>query len=289
MKTRSFLTAALLFVAGAANILAQEYPRSYKWLSNNELAFTMDGSYTDDGGFTLQLGRKTRRTEGVNAPEKFADFPLKPEGAVNLSYSPDSTLLAFTRDNDLWVADIAGGKETRLTHDGSETIMNGYASWVYYEEIFGRASRYRAFWWSPDSRKLAFYRFDDSEVPMFPIYSPFGQDGVLRRTHYPKAGEKNPEVRIGIYDLESGALSWADFDPAQDQYFGTPFWGADSRTFFVPREPRIQRTLDLYAVDPSSGSKRAIYHEEVSTWLDWIDGMLFSEKGLYTPGEFFEK
>ena len=286
MKTRSFLTAALLFVAGAANILAQEYPRSYKWLSNNELAFTMDGSYTDDGGFTLQLGRKTRRTEGVNAPEKFADFPLKPEGAVNLSYSPDSTLLAFTRDNDLWVADIAGGKETRLTHDGSETIMNGYASWVYYEEIFGRASRYRAFWWSPDSRKLAFYRFDDSEVPMFPIYSPFGQDGVLRRTHYPKAGEKNPEVRIGIYDLESGALSWADFDPAQDQYFGTPFWGADSRTFFVPREPRIQRTLDLYAVDPSSGSKRAIYHEEVSTWLDWIDGMLFSEKGLYMVRSF---
>ena len=286
MKTRSFLTAALLFVAGAANILAQEYPRSYKWLSNNELAFTMDGSYTDDGGFTLQLGRKTRRTEGVNAPEKFADFPLKPEGAVNLSYSPDSTLLAFTRDNDLWVADIAGGKETRLTHDGSETIMNGYASWVYYEEIFGRASRYRAFWWSPDSRKLAFYRFDDSEVPMFPIYSPFGQDGVLRRTHYPKAGEKNPEVRIGIYDLESGALSWVDFDPAQDQYFGIPFWGADSQTFYVAREPRIQNTLDLYAVNPADGSKRAIYHEEVPTWLDWIDGMLFSDKGLYMVRSF---
>ena len=286
MKARRFSLAVILLVVVAAQAQAQNFPRSYKWLSNNEVAFTMDGSYTDSKGFTLQLGRKTLRQEGVNAPEKFADFPLKPEGAVNLTYSPDSTLLAFTRANDLWVVDIASGKEQRLTHDGTETIMNGYASWVYYEEIFGRASRYRAFWWSPDSQKIAFYRFDDTEVPMFPIYSAVGQDGTLRRTHYPKAGEKNPEVRIGICDLATGALTWADFDPSEDQYFGTPFWGADSQTFFVPREPRIQRTLDLYAVNPGDGSKRAIYHEEVSTWLDWIDGMLFSDKGLYMVRSF---
>ena len=99
------------------------------------------------------------------------------------------------------MADIADGKETRLTFDGSETVMNGYASWVYYEEIFGRPSRYRAFWWSPDSQTLAFYRFDDTQVPMFPIYSPFGQDGTLHRTRYPKAGERNPEVRIGFVPI----------------------------------------------------------------------------------------
>ena len=163
--------------------------------------------------------------------------------------------------------------------------MNGYASWVYYEEIFGRPSRYRAFWWSPDSRKLAFYRFDDTQVPMFPIYSPFGQDGTLRRTHYPKAGEKNPEVQIGFTDLQ-GDIVWADFDAREDQYFGIPFWGADSRTFYVAREPRIQNTLDLYAVNPEDGSKKAIYHEKVDTWLDWIDGMLFCDKGLYMVRSF---
>jgi len=205
---------------------------------------------------------------------------------VNLTYSPDSTRIAFTRANDLWVKDAATGSETRLTTDGSETIMNGYASWVYYEEIFGRPSKYCAFWWSPDSKTIAFYRFDDSQVPMFPIYSPFGQDGTLRRTHYPKAGERNPEVKIGFADIENGTLTWADFNPEEDQYFGTPFWGPDSRTLYVSREPRIQNTLDLYAVNAADGSKKQIYHEEVGTWLDWMEGMLFTDKGLYMARSF---
>mgnify|MGYP002852208976 CR=1 FL=1 len=204
--------------------------------------------------------------------------------AINVTYSPDSTKVAFTRDNDLWIASIKDSTETRLTFDGSETVYNGYASWVYYEEIFGRPSRYRAFWWSPDSKKLAFYRFDDTEVPMFPIYSPFGQDGTLRRTHYPKAGERNPEVRIGIADGTS--IVWADFDASEDQYFGTPFWGADSESLFVSREPRIQNHLDLYSVNVNDGSKSLIYSETVETWLDWIDGMLFAEDGLYMVRSF---
>ena len=155
-----------------------------------------------------------------------------------------------------------------------------------FEEIFGRPSRYRAFWWSPDSRRIAFYRFDDSQVPMFPIYSPFGPDGTLRRTHYPKAGERNPEVRIGLADLSDGSIVWADFDPSEDQYFGPPFWGPDSRHFYVPREPRIQNTLDLFAVDARDGSKRAIYHEQVATWLEWPEDILFTDKGLYLVRDF---
>ena len=293
MKANRLFVAMALLVAAAFTAQAQEWiPAAYKWLNNNEVAFSYDGSYTDSTCFKLQVGKvksgvlKTTRTDGFQAPEKYADFPLQPEDAVNLSYSPDSTKLAFTRANDLWVVDIASGAEKRLTSDGSETIMNGYASWVYFEEIFGRPSRYRAFWWSPDSQRLAFYRFDDTEVPMFPIYSPFGQDGTLRRTHYPKAGERNPEVRIGFASIADGNITWADFDEKEDQYFGTPFWSADSQTFFVAREPRIQNTLDLYAVNPADGSKRAIYHEEVPTWLDWIEGMLFSDKGLYMVRSF---
>lgn len=304
MKTNLWITVAVLLAAAGLTANAQgplptpaqgtisapaqgRIPASYKWLSNNEVAFSYDGSYTDSTCFKLQIqGKKTKRIEGVKAPEKYSSFPLQPDGAVNLTYSPDSTKLAFTRANDLWVVDIASGKETRLTHDGTETIMNGYASWVYYEEIFGRPSRYRAFWWSPDSKTLAFYRFDDTEVPMFPIYSAKGQDGTLRETHYPKAGERNPEVRIGFADIADGRIVWADFDPHEDQYFGTPFWGADSKTFFVAREPRIQNTLDLYAVSSADGSKKAIYHEKVDTWLDWMENMLFTDKGLYMVRSF---
>jgi dipeptidyl-peptidase-4 len=206
----------------------------------------------------------------------------------NVTPSPDGTKEAFTRGGDLWVRSVADSVETRLTFDGSELILNGYASWVYYEEIFGRPSRYRAFWWSPDSQRLGFYRFDNSAVPMFPIYSPFGQDGRLLQTRYPKAGEANPSVRVGIIEARAGAKPvWADFDDSPEQYFGTPFWGADSRELYVSREPRRQSVLDLYAVSVADGSKRPVYHEEYpDAWVEWIEGMIFTEKGLYMARNF---
>jgi dipeptidyl-peptidase-4 len=126
---------------------------------------------------------------------------------------------------------------------------------------------------------------------MFPIYSPFGQDGKIRETRYPKVGERNPEVRIGFADVQAALagktdLVWADFDEKQDQYFGIPFWSDDSRTFYVAREPRIQNTLDLFAVSPLDGRKEVLYHETYPTWLDWIEGMLFVEDGLYMVRNF---
>ena len=205
---------------------------------------------------------------------------------TNLTWSPDSTRYAFTRDNDLYVCDRDGRNEMRITFDGSSTILNGYASWVYYEEIFGRASRYRAFWWSPDSKRIAFYRFDNGPVPVFPVYSPFGQDGKLTRTRYPKVGEPNPLVRIGMAEIESGRTVWADFGEDGDQYFGTPFWSDDGSALYVQREPRVQNSLELYRVDASDGSRECIYRETYPTWLEWISGMLFSDKGLYMVRAF---
>ena len=205
---------------------------------------------------------------------------------MNVTASPDSSKVAFTRNNDLWVRDIASGAETRLTQDGSDLILNGYASWVYYEEIFGRPSRYRAFWWSPDSRKLAFYRFDNGAVPMFPIYSPFGQDGKLSLTRYPKAGECNPPVRVGLVNLDSGDTVWAGFDDSPEQYFGTPFWGPGSDELFVSRMPRRQSLLEVFAISAADGSKRPVYSESYPTWVTWIEGMLFTDKGLFMARNF---
>lgn len=204
---------------------------------------------------------------------------------VNLTYSPDSTKVAFTRDNDLYVADVAARDTLRLTSDGSATVCNGYASWVYYEEIFGRQSNYCAFWWSPDSKKLAYYRFDDTAVTMFPIYSPFGQNGTLRQTRYPKAGQANPLVQVRIHDIETGKCALAFDNEADDCYFGTPFWSADSRELYVSKMPRRQNQLDLIAV-ALDGAHRNVYHEEYPTWIEWIQDMLFTDKGLYMARDF---
>ena len=302
---------ALLTVSAGAREF-NPVPRTWKWVSERDVVFTFDGTFEDSTAFMVNA-RTGKRVDGVKYPRKYSDFPVKPEGAVNLTYSPDSTRLAFTRDNDLYVVDIASGVETRLTYDGSDLILNGYASWVYYEEILGRPSRYRAFWWSPDSRKIGFYRFDNTQVPLFPIYSAFADPkaagtgysspkvtdlalgGSLSETRYPKAGQTNPQVRIGIIDLsdpsavssEAGpSVTWADFDETEDQYFGIPFWGPDSREFFIARMPRLQNTIDLYAVSASDGSKRHVYNETYKTWLNWFDGVVFTDKGLYMAREF---
>ena len=205
---------------------------------------------------------------------------------LNETPSPDSSKVAFTRANDLWVRDITSGTETRLTFDGSELVLNGYASWVYYEEIFGRQSKYCAFWWSPDSRKLAFYRFDNSQVPMFPIYSPFGQDGKLSLTRYPKAGECNPPVRIGIALADGCGTTWADFPEDPEQYFGTPFWGPGSDELYVSRMPRRQSLLEVFAVSATDGSRRPVYSESYPTWVTWIEGMIFTDNGLLMARNF---
>ena len=305
MKRIIVLVIAAFMTAGA---MAQEFnpvPRAWKWINGKEVLFSYDGTFADSAAFVVNAKTGKQRT-GVSAPAKYASFPVQPEGAVNLTYSPDSTKLAFTRDNDLYVVEISTGEETRLTFDGTDLILNGYASWVYYEEILGRASRYKAFWWSPDSRKIGFYRFDNTEVPLFPIYSAFQNPsaaasqsqsprvtdlalgGSLSETRYPKAGQTNPEVRIGIIDLDNAdhEITWADFNPEEDQYFGIPFWGSDSREFYISRMPRLQNTLDLYAVNVADGSKRHVYNETYKTWIDWISAVIFTEKGLYMARNF---
>ncbi|MCD8207207.1 MAG: DPP IV N-terminal domain-containing protein, partial [Bacteroidales bacterium] len=100
----------------------REIPRSWKWIGPSEAIFSYDGSFADEAAFAFNA--ETGEFEyGRTAPEKFADFPLHPDGAVNLTYSPDSTMLAFTRDNDLYVINIATAEEKRLTFDGSEVIL----------------------------------------------------------------------------------------------------------------------------------------------------------------------
>lgn len=193
----------------------------------------------------------------------------------NPTLSPDANSVAFTRDNNLFALDLNSGKEMQYTTDGSEVVYSGWASWVYYEEILGRPSRYRAFWWSPDGKKIIFYRFDDSKVPMFPIYSSEGQHGNLERTRYPKSGDTNPGVRIGIVSVETGNIVWADFNEKQDQYFGPPFWIPDSKRVLVQWMNRGQDTLLVYGIDLQTGKKSIVYSEHQASWVDWLEGVEF--------------
>jgi dipeptidyl-peptidase-4 len=189
----------------------------------------------------------------------------------NPTLSPDQKKVAFTRGNNLFVIDIDSKKETQLSFDGSETILNGYASWVYYEEILGRPSNYKSFWWSPDSRNIAFMRMDESMVPLFPIVSEEGVHGYTEITRYPKAGDPNPEVKIGVVAAAGGNILWADIDPKKDQYFGMPYWKPTAEALWIQWMPRSQDTLKIYEMSLSNPTLKEIITETQKTWIDLDD------------------
>jgi dipeptidyl-peptidase 4 len=226
---------------------------------------------------TVSIKNKDVFYKDVNGKE--SQLTKDGEEEKNPTLSPDGKQVAFTRNNDLYSVDVASGKEIRYTSDGSDVIYNGWASWVYYEEILGRPTRYKAFWWSPDSKCLAFMRFDDSKVPVFPIYNSAGQHGFLENTRYPKPGDKNPEVKMGIVNANVPGIVWTDFNEKDDQYFGTPFWMADSKTLWMQWMNRDQNDLIIYSVTPADGKKRVIYEEKQKTWVDWFDDMYFLKNG----------
>ena len=133
-----------------------------------------------------------------------------------------------------------------MTFDGSEEILNGYASWVYYEEILGRASRYRAFNWSPDSSKIAFLRFDQSRVPQFPLFDAAGPYGRLEMQRYPKPGFPNPAVKIGVIDLAGRQTDWIAFPAEVDHYLTFLAWARGGKSFYLQWLNRGQDELRIY-------------------------------------------
>lgn len=201
---------------------------------------------------------------------------------VNPRFSPDGSRIAYTKNRDLYVFDLASGKETRLTSDASDKVYNGYAAWVYMEEILGRASQYAAFWWSPDGSKLAYLRTDETKVPVFTLDRLDEQDGLhgtLEVTPYPKPGDPNPKVKMGIADITTGKTTWVKTDDNVDQYIAWPFWTPDSRNLAIQVVNRDQNDLKIILADPSTGDYKSIFHENNKTWVDFHEDVKVLKNG----------
>ena len=201
---------------------------------------------------------------------------------VNTRFSPDGTKLAYTKNKDLYVFDLVLNKEIRLTTDATDRIYNGYASWVYFEEILGRASRYAAFWWSPDSKKLAYLRTDETDVPVFTLNRLDEADGVhgkLEVTPYPKPGDPNPKVKMGIADIESTRTVWIKTDYSIDQYIAWPFWTPDGKKLAVQVLNRDQNDMKFILADPATGDFIQIYSENRKTWIDFFEDVYVMKNG----------
>ena len=277
------LTYEQIFKAAPSGLL-NPLPSVIGWTDDDHFLITQK----DDSGklhpFTIDVktGTKTATAEKNAAPVPSpAVYYHLSEKEKNITASPDGKWVAFTRNNDLYAKELSTGKEIQFSRDGSDNIYNGYAAWLYYEEILGRASHYKAFWWSPDSKHIAYMHFDETRVPVFPIFGSEGQHGYLEKQHYPKAGDPNPAVKVGITSVDNPQTTWADFNEADDQYFGTPQWTPDGSALWVFWMPRSQQELKIFSVNPASGSKKIVYDETQKTWID-LD---LDDRVQFVPGD----
>ena len=209
-----------------------------------------------------------------------------PSGIELTTLSPTGSGLAFVKQNELWVADFKSETLRQLTHDASEHVRNGKADWVYFEEIYNR--KWQAYRWSPDGESLAYQQFDDSEVPTFQISDHTTLTQAFEVEHYPKAGEKNPLVRLGIVSRKGGPTKWIDTS-AYDSHdlILTHFqWKPDSSGLCWYAQNRIQTWLDIVCTE-SDGKGKKILRDQTEAWIEnpgdlhfLADGsfLLFSER-----------
>ena len=281
---------SMISFSGIAQMPQSGLPRFVRWIDNNQ--FVLNTKRGDDAApknyvYNLTTKQYSIAPADVVPTEKMVylkkgDVFLKENGAEtqltfdiaeekNPTLSPDGNYVGYTKNNNLYTLSLATKKEVAITNDGATGILNGYASWVYFEEIFGRSTQYRAFWWSPDSKYISFMRFDERKVPMFPIYNSEGQHGFVEETRYPKAGDQNPTVKIGWTTPDGGSITWADFNEMEDQYFGWPIWNPNNNAMWLSWMDRGQNNLKIYELNMTTGAKKPVYTEYQKTWIDLED------------------
>jgi dipeptidyl-peptidase 4 len=222
--------------------------------------------------------RRRGRRQGGERPERGRQFTS--------AISPDGQFKALYRDRNLWLSDTNGKNEIAVTTDGGDKtrIKYGTASWVYGEELYQNT----AMWWSTNSRMIAFYRFDESQVPDF--YLALRQTRIQNKLDvepYTKAGGTNPMVDLLIYDVETRKTVSVDVrdgkpfdDSALGHYVYRVSWSRDGKELLFNRANRRQNIMEFCAADPETGSCRVIVREEwPPSWVENSPPMRFLKDG----------
>jgi dipeptidyl-peptidase-4 len=184
------------------------------------------------------------------------------------SFSPDGALVAFVRDNNLFVVDVGMPRESALTTDGTARILNGKLDWVYEEEIYGRGQQ-QAYWWSPDSSRIAFLQIDDRPVHTYVTVDDIPYEPTVEHWDYPRAGDPNPIARLGVVRVAGGPAQWIDtskYSPI-DHLIVSVGWAPEGKQVVYEVQNRTQTWLDLDAADVESGAPRTILRETAKYWI----------------------
>jgi dipeptidyl-peptidase-4 len=186
-------------------------------------------------------------------------------------YSPDGKTVSFVYEHDIWVVPAEGGKEKQITFGGSENLLHGDVDWIYTEELGVRTG----YQWSPDGRYIAFLEMDQELVPRYHINYELTRQMKALVQHYPKPGDPNPRVWLGIVEVATGKTAWID---RRAEYIPRFQW-ADERTLAVQLLNRQQNKLELVFVDPATGVSRKVLTESDDAFLNVTSDLTFLGNG----------
>ncbi|KRG63522.1 peptidase S9 [Stenotrophomonas humi] len=191
--------------------------------------------------------------------------------------SPNGGFVSFVRERNLWVIDLASGKQLQLTRDGSAVIGNGVAEFVADEEM----DRHTGYWWAPDDSAIAFARIDESPVPVQKRYEMYADRVEMIEQRYPAAGDKNVLVKLGVVAPRDGAApTWVDLGKDQDIYLARVTW-RDPQHLTFQRQSRDQKQLQLIEANLADGGQRTLVTETSKTWVPLHNSLRFLKDGRF--------
>ncbi|HEY0707901.1 MAG TPA: DPP IV N-terminal domain-containing protein, partial [Polyangia bacterium] len=191
------------------------------------------------------------------------------DAVIDPRFSPDGKQVAFVRDNDLFAIDVDSGRERRLTRGGSETLTHGLAEFVAQEEM----ERHEGYFWSPDSRFLAYAEVDQSGLERFTIADPAHPEKPANLFPYPRAGGKNARVRLGIVAATGGATTWVRWDDQRYPYLARVIWKEKAAPLSLLVQTRDQRAAAFLAVAPRTGATTTLHEETDDAWVELEHGL----------------
>ena len=208
------------------------------------------------------------------ANEAVAEISRSDVSASDATISPGGRFVAFVRDQNLHVHDLVKGQTQALTADGAGPIKNGMAEFVAQEEM----DRTTGYWWAPDDRHIAFARVDETPVKLTERFEIAADNIATFAQRYPAAGGCNVLVRLGVINVQGGAVTWIDLGSDTDFYLARVNWLPDGKALAIQRQSRDQRKLDLLFADIDTGQSRVVLTESSATWIELHDELSFLEQ-----------
>ncbi len=195
-----------------------------------------------------------------------------PSAEVGAEFSPDGRFVSFIRDYNMHLLEVESGRERALTDGGSSELFFGRLDWVYQEEVYGRGN-FKGYWWSPDSRHLAYLKLDESPVREFTVIDHLPTELTTEVTNYPKAGSPNPSVTLGVISALGGETQWVDTSKYQSiqHLIVRVGWTPDSSKVVFQVQDREQRWLELNLAEPKTGKSETLIKEESPAFVNVID------------------